>query len=46
MNLGVPPVAGTFLLICATGLIPIALGYGVAPWAWFLSGYSVRLEKH
>ena len=33
----VPPVARTFLLICAIGLVPIALGYGVAP--------SVTLEK-
>lgn len=37
MNLEVPPVARTFLLICAIGLIPIALGYGVAP--------SVTMEK-
>ena len=37
MNLEVPPVARTFLLICAIGLLPIALGYGVAP--------SVTMEK-
>mgnify|MGYP000494160127 CR=1 FL=1 len=37
MNSEVPPVARTFLLICAIGLVPIALGYGVAP--------SVTLEK-
>ncbi len=37
MNLEVPPVARTFLLICAIGLVPIALGYGVAP--------SVTMEK-
>ena len=27
----VPPVTRVFLLICAIGLVPIALGYGVAP---------------
>jgi hypothetical protein len=26
-----PPVTRVFLLICAIGLVPIALGYGVAP---------------
>lgn len=37
MNLELPPVARNFLLICAIGLVPIALGYGMTP--------SVILEK-
>ena len=31
MNTEVPTGARVFLLICAIGLVPIALGYGVAP---------------
>lgn len=37
MNLEVPPLARNFLLICAIGLVPIALGYGMAP--------SLTMEK-
>ena len=37
MNTEVPTGARVFLLICAIGLVPIALGYGVAP--------SVTMEK-
>jgi hypothetical protein len=37
VNLEVPAVARYFLLICAIGLVPIALGYGMAP--------SLTLEK-
>jgi hypothetical protein len=37
MNLEVSPAARIFLLVCAIGLFPIALGYGVAP--------SVTMEK-
>jgi hypothetical protein len=37
MNSKVSPVPRTFLLVCAIGLVPIALGYGVAP--------SVSMEK-
>ncbi|MEN8692415.1 MAG: DUF4345 domain-containing protein [Desulfobacterales bacterium] len=31
MKLEVPPFARIFLLICVIGLVPIALGYGLAP---------------
>lgn len=37
MNNSVPPAARGFLLICALGLIPIALGYGAVP--------SITLER-
>ena len=37
MKSGIPPLARTFLLICAIGLVPIALGYGIAP--------SITMEK-
>ena len=40
----VPPVARTFLLICAIGLVPIALGYGVAPSVTMEKLFSISVE--
>jgi hypothetical protein len=44
MNLEVPPVARTFLLICAIGLVPIALGYGMAPSVTLQKLFSIAVE--
>ena len=44
MNSAVPPVARTFLIICAIGLIPIALGYGVAPSVTMERLFSISVE--
>ena len=44
MNLEVPSVVRTFLLVCAIGLIPIALGYGVAPSVTMEKLFSIGIE--
>ena len=44
MNLEVPPVTRTFLLICAIGLLPIALGYGVVPSVTMEKLFSISVE--
>jgi hypothetical protein len=44
MNLESPAVARTFLLVCAIGLIPIAMGYGVAPSVTMEKLFSISVE--
>ena len=48
MSSTVPPVVRAFLLICAIGLVPIALGYGMAPTVTLkkLFGISVESTNH
>lgn len=44
MTMKTPPAVRTFLLICAVGLIPIALGYGAAPSVTLEMLFGINVE--
>lgn len=44
MKLEVPPIARIFLVICAIGLVPIALGYGMAPSVTLETLFNISVE--